>query len=76
MSSTNSSQERRALSQSMTKMTRDYIERMAAKISKHDGVITNQDVWDAHRYLKVPQDQVRLGFCSSCRVAFSTNTDL
>jgi hypothetical protein len=60
MSSTNSSQERRALSQPMTKMTREYIERLASVISNRDGVITNQDVWEAHRYLKVPQDQVRV----------------
>jgi hypothetical protein len=42
------------------KMAREYVERVASEVSKRDGVITNQDVWDAHRYLKVPQDQVRV----------------
>jgi hypothetical protein len=33
---------------------------LAAEISLRDGIITDKDVWRAHRYLKVTVQQVRV----------------
>jgi hypothetical protein len=46
--------------QPMPKLTREYIDRLAAEISHRDGIITDKDVWRAHRYLKVTVQQVRV----------------
>jgi hypothetical protein len=48
----------------MPKRTRQYIDRLAAEISTRDGVITSKDVWDAHGYLNVSVEQVRVSFLS------------
>jgi hypothetical protein len=57
----------------MPKLTREYIDRLAAEISKRDGVITNKEVWAASRYLKVSVEQVRVIFHVRCSNAFRTN---
>jgi hypothetical protein len=70
MSSSNS-RITRGLMQPMPKFTREYIDRLAAEISRRDGIITDKDVWGAYRYLKLTVQQVRVRALPSTFLPYS-----